>query len=1011
MKTLRWFNQNRALTNLRIASAVMLMFAAGAAAFVAVKPSGSLLLRKSDAKSQAIAKAMQQREQWLRNKLALPGPEREGGPEAAAEQGYLNRAYPAAYVPFSLTVKAGADFKKVKARSSNASSNIGTWNLIGPSTANFPDVLTFSGAPYITSGRITALAIDPSCNTTTCRVWAAAAGGGVWRTDNALSTSGPSWTFISDSFATNAIGTLTYDAAHTTLYAGTGEPNSSADSEAGLGIYKSTDGGNTWTQLAANTSVPAGSGVDCDAVFGPGNGGLQFAPAYTGPAFNGRAISSIVVDPGNTNILYVSSDRGVRGVSSVSSGGAVSLAPGLPPYGLWKSTDGGANFTLLNYQDVCLNPTLPGSAGIIQASFGSSRGVHETALDPNSSSVVYAAPYPQNNAIPPNTKGGVWRSTDSGTSWTQIKTALNAALNTDRASFAVTPIAGGLTRMYVGVGNSSQTAANRARLFRTDDAVAATDASFTNLTAIQDASGAPNQTLNYCGDPAIGAQCWYDNVVYSPPGKPNVVYLGGAFNYSNYGGRNNGRAFIRSSDAGLTFSDMTWDATTNPTPPGSCCQGNPIAPNGMHPDSHAMVEIPGTDSAIFGSDGGLVRSSGVFSDISSQCTARGLTGTDLATCQQLLSAVPSFLYNLNAGLSTLQFQSVSYNALDPLHSLLGGTQDNGTFLYTGSTTWNQAIYGDGGQSGFNVSNPALQFNSFTSNFHDVNFQNGAPTKWVIASGPIAATEPGGAQFYSPIIADPNALAAGTIFEGSLSVWRTQDWAGNQAFLEANCPEFTTAGNNPACGDFVRIGPTGATNLTASAADYRGTTRAGGNVAALARTTKDTGSLWVATTAGRVFISKNADAAAGSATFTRLDTLPGATAAPGRFVSGIVVDQTNANHAWISYSSYSSLTPAQPGHVFEVTYNQGTNDATWTNLDGGTGPMGDLPVTALARSTRGDLFAGTDFGVLRLAKGSSSWTVAGSGLPAVEVAGLTMVNGSQVLYAATHGRSIWSLKVP
>jgi hypothetical protein len=343
--------------------------------------------------------------------------------------------------------------------------------------------------------------------------------------------------------------------------------------------------------------------------------------------------------------------------------------------------------------------------------------------------------------------------------------------------------------------------------------------------------------------------------------------------------------------------------------------------------------------------------------------------------------------------------------------LLAGNQDNGTFKYNGSTTWNQAIYGDGGQSGFNVSNPSMLFNSFSSNFHDVNFQNGDPTKWVIASGPIAHTEPNGAQFYAPIIADPNSLAAGTIFEGSLSVWRTQDWAGNQAFLEANCPEFSTAGNNPACGDFVQIGPTGATNLTSNAADYRGTTRAGGNVAALARTTKDTSTLWAATTTGRVFISKNADAAAASVTFTRLDTLPGATAAPGRFVSGIVIDQTNANHAWLSYSSYSSLTPSQPGHVFEVTYNPRTNNATWVDLDGGTGPMGDLPVTALARSVKGDLFAGTDFGVVKLAKGSSTWVVAGSGLPSVEIAGLTMVNGSQVLYAATHGRSVWALRNP
>src|SRR5207244_4629874 len=182
----------------------------------------------------------------------------------------------------------------------------------------------------------------------------------------------------------------------------------------------------TWTQLAGNTSVPAGSGVDCTAVFG--FGGFQIAPAYSGPAFNGRSISSIVVDPGNSNTLYVSSDRGVRGISSVT-GGTATLAPGLPPYGLWKSTDGGANFTLLNYQDVCLNPTLAGSAGIIQASFGSTRGVHEAALDPGSSSIVYAAPYPANNVCPNNTGGGVWRSANSGGSWTQIKNARNVFFN------------------------------------------------------------------------------------------------------------------------------------------------------------------------------------------------------------------------------------------------------------------------------------------------------------------------------------------------------------------------------------------------------------------------------------------------------------------------------------------------------------------------------------------------------------------------------------------------------
>jgi hypothetical protein len=564
--------------------------------------------------------------------------------------------------------------------------------------------------------------------------------------------------------------------------------------------------------------------------------------------------------------------------------------------------------------------------------------------------------------------------------------------------------------MYVGDGNSSVAFANQARLYRTNDAVHATNANFTNLTSVQQNSSAPNQTLNYCGDPAVGAQCWYDNVVYSPPGKPDVVYLGGSFNYSNYGFRNNGRAFIRSTDAGVTFTDMTWDATTNPTPPGSCCQPNPIAPNGMHPDSHAIVEVPGSDIAFFGGDGGIVRSSGDFADISSQCTDRGLSGTDLATCQQLLSAVPTQLFTTyNDGLSTLQFQSVSVNPANA-SSLMGGTQDNGTFEKPAGSTnaWPQKIYGDGGQSGFNVANAGLRFNSFTSNFHDVNFRGGDPLKWVIASGPIVASGES-AQFYSPIIPDP--VRGGTIFQGSLSVWRTQDWAGNRTFLEANCPEFTTSGANPACGDFVRIGPVGATDLTASAADYRGTTRAGGNVAEVARGTSDTATLWAATTTGRIFISKNADATNTDVTYTRLDSL--AANSPGRFVSGIAVDPANPNHAYLTYSSYSALTPSTPGHVFSVTYNQGAGTATWTNLDSSGGPaFPDFPATGVAYdSVSGDLYVSNDWGVLRLPNGSTSWEVAGTGLPMVEVAGLTIAPSARKLYAATHGRSAWLLTLP
>jgi len=159
----------------------------------------------------------------------------------------------------------------------------------------------------------------------------------------------------------------------------------------------------------------------------------------------------------------------------------------------------------------------------------------------------------------------------------------------------------------------------------------------------------------------------------------------------------------------------------------------------MHPDHHAVVTSPSNPGLFFdGSDGGLMRSSGSFADISSQCTSRGLSGGDLALCQQLLSRVPTFLYSLNKGLSTLQFQSLSVAADNSKH-LQGGTQDNGTFeTYGSSEVWPQIIYGDGGQSGFNVANSAQRFNNFFAQYTDANFQNGDPTKWVVISGPLFA---------------------------------------------------------------------------------------------------------------------------------------------------------------------------------------------------------------------------------------------------------------------------------
>jgi ligand-binding sensor domain-containing protein len=74
-------------------------------------------------------------------------------------------------------------------------------------------------------------------------------------------------------------------------------------------------------------------------------------------------------------------------------------------------------------------------------------------------------------------------------------------------------------------------------------------------------------------------------------------------------------------------------------------------------------------------------------------------------------------------------------------------------------------------------------------------------------------------------------------------------------------------------------------------------------------------------------------------------------------------------------------------------------------------LGDQPITSIAFDPfTGDLFASTDYGVLMLSSGGTDWSPAAANLPAVAVYGLTIDADARLLYAATHGRGIWRLKL-
>jgi len=946
---------NKPLRYLRFTIAGSMLLAAAAFGYHALKPSAPKLLTESDTETVG-SKFKKDFDERFSNKMTIPG-DKDRGPLAAALENFSLRAYPADDVPTEASLNAIASFNQFAAASNgngNGKKSTTQWHLIGPSTAIFPDILTFSGAQYVTSGRITALAISPACANNGCRVWVGAAGGGVWRSDNALNGAGANWTFVSGSFTSNAIGSLLLDPndpTHNTIYAGTGEPNASGDSEAGVGVFKSTDGGDTWTPV---------NGTDI---------------------FFQRSIGSMAIDNGGNLLVAVAS--GVRGVSSVTSGASSSGATGHPlvSRGLYRC-----------------NGTTCTQIFVAPATGCGTRGSTTVKVDPTHPGIIYVNAFGGSFLGAGN--GGIWRSTNNGATFAQIFAPRDNSLNTcasalERDDFDVTTVPGGATRMYVGAGEGGEAfnpPSPQATFWRSDDVSSATIAPF--------ASFGGNQVVDYCT-----GQCWYDNVVVTPAGHPDIVYLGGSFSYAQLYGRSNARGVLLSQDAGVTWTDQTWDATTGAKPAGQCCSPLAIAPNGIHPDQHALVVNPNNPLQFFeGSDGGLVRTDGTLTDISSQCSTRGLSPANLALCQQLLSAVPSHLFSLNKGLSTLQFQSFAV-APDNYKHVQGGTQDNGTWETFGSNVvWNQIIYGDGGQSGFSVTNSALRFNTYSSQGNSANFRNGDPSYWVDISGPYI-NSPEGSYFYPPIISDPHPSNAQTIYQGSNSVWRTQDWGGNQAFLEANCNDFTLSSIPPTCGDFVRLG-NGVPSTQLTAAGWGN--RSGGFVAWIQRTASNTGTIWAATGTGRVFITDNGDAAAGSVVWNRVDPNPAGLNTPSRAISAIYIDPNNAHHAWIAYNGYNINTLATPGHVFEVTWS-GTGAATWVDRSLN---LPDFPVTALVRDdVTGDLYAGSDFGVMTLPNAATAWSIAGTGLPIVEVPGLTIVPGSRILYAATHGRSGWSLALP
>lgn len=278
-------------------------------------------------------------------------------------------------------------------------------------------------------GRTRALVIDP---TDTTRIFAAGVGGGVWRSTDA----GDTWVPTDDLMANLAVCSMVMDPTDTnTLFAGTGEGFSNVDAIRGDGIFRTADGGATWTQIEATRGNSNFFYVNSLAI--SSNGQILLAGTTTGihrSANGGQSwnhvlnvgIGNLAFDPSNSNNAvagglsdgraYFSTDGGntwQEAIRPPSPNGRVQLCYAVANPStvyasveagsqIWRSTDGGQTYTSRN-----------ATYGGVAANFLGTQGWYDNVIwagDPTNVNLVLV--------------GGIdlWRSTDGGNTLRPIST-------------------------------------------------------------------------------------------------------------------------------------------------------------------------------------------------------------------------------------------------------------------------------------------------------------------------------------------------------------------------------------------------------------------------------------------------------------------------------------------------------------------------------------------------------------------------------------------------------------
>ncbi|MFL6275274.1 MAG: hypothetical protein ACJ74G_08675, partial [Blastocatellia bacterium] len=388
------------------------------------------------------------------------------------------------------------------------------------------------------SGRVTAVAIKPADPNV---VYVGTAQGGLYRTLNG----GTTWTQLMDSALSLAIGSVTIaPSSPTTVFVGTGEANFSGDSYFGVGLYRIDNAETTATLV------------------GP-LGAAQLA---------NNSISKVLVDPSNANNVFVSTTSGIGGTGA-------QLPSAAPNRGVYRSTNalsGAPTFTQLTVPTASPN-----------------RAVTDMAFEPGNANNLIVAVFGTNVAG----DGGIWRSTDAlGATPTFTRTLTLGGSNFGiRVSLAINKVASTVTVLAATEEDAGAVCNNLGQ----DGVVRrSTDGGASWSSSITAAEG-------YCG-----GQCFYNIGVAIDPANANIFYLAG--NVSGTCSTN----LKQTTDGGVTFAEHS---------------------SGLHADSHVVAVAPSNSSIVYaGNDGGIFRST----DSTSTWTSLNNTGFN-ATQFQSLALHPS----------------------------------------------------------------------------------------------------------------------------------------------------------------------------------------------------------------------------------------------------------------------------------------------------------------------------------------------------------------------------------